>query len=201
MRKFNSKTNVHHVFTTTASQLLTVPVPTGAVSDSSHTSTHINKTTTSTIIKSRQHGFKTMIYHAIQLVKVVITSNITCKLRKFHPTHVFINDAIEKIGSTCQSSACRKNHHFQVNIFAPKLTHVDLFVYNVPDLVGSNFKLQMGHPNWFLPGVFLLTAKNVLNTISYGDCTYLIHVPTYIYLVTMVAMKTISVKNIFVLLL
>ena len=116
--KFNSKTNVYHVFMTTASQIFTVPVPTGAVSDSSHTSTHINKTTTSTIIKSRHHGFNTIIYHAIQSVKVVITSNITCKLRKFCLSHVFINDAIAKIGSTCQSSACRKNHQFQVN-FAP----------------------------------------------------------------------------------
>ena len=77
------------------------------------------------------------------------------------------------------------------------MTHVDLFVYNVPDLVGSNFKLQMGHPNWFLSRVFLLTAENVLNAISYGDCTYLI--PTCdIYLVTKVAMEMISVKNIFV---
>ena len=116
--KLNSKINVYHVFMKTASQIFTVPVPTGAVSDSSHTSTHINKTTTSTIIKSRQLGFNTIIYHAIQSVKVVITSNITCKLRKFCLSHVFINDAIAKIGSTCQSSACRKNHQFQVN-FAP----------------------------------------------------------------------------------
>ena len=89
-------------------------VPTGAASDSSHTSTHM-KTTTPTIIQSRQHGFKTMMCHAIQWVKVFITSNITYKLRKFRLTHVFINDAITKIGWTCQSSACRKNHQFQVD--------------------------------------------------------------------------------------
>ena len=41
---------------------------------------------------------------------------------------------------------------------------MDIFVYNMPDLVGSNFKLQMRHPYWFLSGVLLLTAETVLNT-------------------------------------